>query len=117
MLWTPKALRGRERLPHLTARPDSGAGKGFEESKDYGRLARSDEYSSGVAVPGSESGHALQVRRGTTNPRIQAGQSLAFQEVKAGPVDGREVKRGGTAAETQDQSCGGAVRVATSRAS
>src|ERR1700731_4010068 len=44
-----------------------GAGKGFEESKDYGRLARSDEYSSGVAVPGSESGHALQVRRGTTN--------------------------------------------------
>src|SRR6267143_4485952 len=118
MLWTPKALRGRERLPRLTREAGQRRREGFlRKVKDYGRLARSDEYSSGIAVPGSESGHALQVRRGTTNPRIQAWQPLALQEVKAGPVDGRQVKRGGTAAETQDQSCGSAVRVAMSRAS
>src|SRR5258708_40204899 len=118
MLWTPKGLRGRERLPRLTREAGTAAqGRILRKVKDYGRLARSDEYSAGIAVPGSESGHALQVRRGTTNPRIQAGQPLALQEVKAGPVDGREVKRGRTAAETQDQSCGSAERVALARAS
>src|SRR2546425_11022677 len=30
--------------------------------KQYGRLAGSDEHSPGFAVPGSQSGHALQVR-------------------------------------------------------
>src|SRR3981081_4512719 len=113
MLWTPKALRGRERLPRLTREAVKAAqGWILRKVKDYGRLARSDEYSSGIAVPGSESGHALQVRRGTANSGVQGGQPLALQEVEAGPVDGREVQRDRTAAETQDESCGSAVRVA-----
>src|SRR5260370_42183027 len=102
MLWTPKGLRGRERLPRLTREAGTAAqGRILRKVKDYGRLARSDEYSSGIAVPGRECGHALQVCRGTTNPRIQTGQPLALQEAQARPVDGRKGKRGRTAAQKQ----------------
>src|SRR5215469_8915277 len=34
----------------------------WKGKKNYGRCTRGDEYSASVAVPGSESGHALQVR-------------------------------------------------------
>src|ERR1700689_2917053 len=75
-----------------------GKGKG-----NYGRLARSDEYSPGVAVSGSESRHALQVRWRAEDSRVQARQPLALQEIASGPVDGREVERTGTAGETETE--------------
>src|ERR1035437_6509246 len=71
--------------------------------RNYGRLARSDEYPAGVAISGRESGHAFQVRRRAKDSRIQTGQPLALQEIAAGPVDGREVKPDGTAGETQTE--------------
>jgi len=64
-----------------------GKGKGT-----YGRLARSNEYSPGVAVSGSESRHAVQVRWRAEDSRVQARQPLALQEIAFGPVDGREVE-------------------------
>src|SRR5215472_8245231 len=83
----------------------SGGTKHWQgEQRNYGRLARSDEHSPSVAIPGRESGHFVQIRRRTENPRFQAGQSLALQEVTAGSVDGREVERDGTADETEAQS-------------
>src|SRR5947209_5059097 len=78
----------------------SGKGK-----RNYGRLARSDEYSPSVTVSGRESRHFVQVCWRTEDSRVQARQSLAFQKIEAGPVDGREVERDGTAAETQAESC------------
>src|SRR5947209_9169355 len=76
----------------------SGKGK-----RNYGRLARSDEYSPSVTVSGRESRHFVQVCWRTEDSRVQARQSLAFQKIEAGPVDGREVERDGTAAEAQAQ--------------
>src|SRR6266446_9641794 len=38
------------------------AGQKLCGKDQYGRFARSDEYSPGVTVPGGKSGHALQVR-------------------------------------------------------
>src|SRR5215469_6235814 len=81
---SPKGTRGAEGL----GREQSGQG----EQRNYGRLARSDEYSPSVAVPGRESGHFVQVRWRTKDSRVQAGQSLALQEIAAGSVDGREVE-------------------------
>src|SRR5271165_1758170 len=105
MLRTPKALgadiegevvpKGNTRAPRKSGR-ERGQGH-------YGRLARSDEHPPGVAISGSESGHAVQVRRRAKNTRVQAGQPLALQEVEAGPVDGREVEPDGTAGETQTE--------------
>src|SRR5579871_3750288 len=69
-------------------REESGQG----EQRNYGRLARSNEHSPSVAVPGRESGHFVQVRRRTKDSRVQAGQSLALQEIAAGSMDGREVE-------------------------
>src|ERR1700757_4131947 len=64
------------------------AGQIFVEGiRDYGRLAGSDEHSPGIAVPGSESGHAVQVRQRTEDSGLQAGEPLALQEIEAGPVD------------------------------
>src|SRR5206468_7904241 len=60
--------------------------------------------SPGFAVPGSQSGHALQVRKRTEDSRVQAGQSLALQEIEARPVDGREVHGIGTAGEEEAES-------------
>src|ERR1700733_4489921 len=68
-------------------------------ARKHGRLARSDEHSAGIAVFGSESGHALQVRRGTEDSCFQTGQPLALQEIEAGPVDGREVEPDGIGKE------------------
>src|SRR5215469_11331201 len=81
---SPKGTRGAEGL----GREESGQGA----QRNYGRLARSDEHSPSVAVSGRESGHLVQVRRRTEDSRIQAGQSLALQEISAGSVDGREVE-------------------------
>src|SRR5258706_8050085 len=98
MLWTPRApgLAWRARIGRG---PDTGAEMVLSEARKlvrkYGRLARSDEHSSGVAIPGSESGHALQVRGRTKNSRLQTGQPLALQEIEAGSVDGREVEPDG----------------------
>src|SRR5690348_17741533 len=69
--------------------------------RNYGRLARSDEHSPSVAIPGRESGHSVQVRWRTKDSRVQAWQSVAVQEIAAGSVDGREVERDGTAGETE----------------
>src|SRR5215469_6644244 len=95
---------------HAAKTADTGlfCGKG---EKDYGRLQRSDEHSPGFAVPGSESGHALQVRQRAENPGLQAGQPLAFQEVKAGSVDGREVEPNRSQSEKETQGCGQSSRV------
>src|SRR5215472_16686417 len=83
-----------------------GTGRsGQGEQRNYGRLARSDEHSPSVAVSGRESGHFVQVRWRTKDSRIQAGESLAVQEIAAGSVDGREVERDGTGGETEAQSC------------
>src|SRR6266849_5373241 len=79
--------------------------KSVEGVWNYGRLAGSDEHSPGVAIPGSESGHALQVRRRAKDSRFQAGQPLALQEIEAGPVDGREVNPDGS--ERQEETEGG----------
>src|SRR5580692_11436707 len=88
--------------------------KGFG---DYGRLAGSHEYSPGVAVPGSESGHALQIRRGAKDSRFQAGQPLALQEIEARSVDGREIQPGGSERQKQTeggcQSCRATVKAGT----
>src|ERR1700688_4730262 len=79
--------------------------KGFG---NYGRLAGSDEHSPSFAVPGSESGHALQVRRRAEDSRFQAGQSLALQEIEARPVDGRQVQPDGSEEQKQTEgSCQG----------
>src|SRR5215831_14911674 len=89
----------------------SGGTKHWQgEQRNYGRLARSDEYSPSVAIPGRESGHFVQVRWRTKDSRVQAGQPLALQEIAAGPVDGREVKRDGTADEAQAESGGQGCR-------
>src|SRR5580692_4346860 len=121
MRWTPRApgqaLEGRSfKVSPAGRRHRSGMvlverqGTG---ARKHGRLARSDEHTPGVAVPGSESGHALQVRWRTKDSRFQAGQSLALQEVEAGSVDGREVEPDGAGIETQtqssDESCRGAI--------
>src|ERR1700752_1736596 len=74
---------------------------------NYGRLARSHEHSPGFAVSGSESGHALQVRRRTENSGVQAGEPLALQEVEAGSVDGREIKPDGSADEEETEGSSG----------
>src|ERR1022692_27131 len=109
MLGTPKFTRThfvRGILPDLGRSRQAATGsslwKGFG---DYGRLAGSHEYSPGVAVPGSESGHALQVCRGTKDSRFQAGQPLALQEVEARSVDGREVQPDGS--QEQEETEGG----------
>src|SRR2546428_13957416 len=97
MLSTPKFTRTqfctRNFFPSLPCGPEKPAAAGpdsVERALNYGRLARSHEHSPGVAVPGSESGHAVQVRRGTEHHRLQARQSLARQEIQAGPGDGRQ---------------------------
>src|SRR6202050_1436299 len=103
MLWTPRApgqaLEGRDfKVSPAGRRHRSGMvlverqGTG---ARKHGRLARSDEHTPGVAIPGSESGHALQVRWGAEDSCFQAGQPLALQEIEAGPVDGREVEPDG----------------------
>src|SRR5215467_16038598 len=80
----------------------SGGTKHWQgEQRNYGRLARSDEYSPSVAVPGRESGHFVQVRWRAEDSRVQAGEPVAVQEIAAGPVDGREVERDGTGSETE----------------
>src|SRR5580658_4296272 len=109
MLGTPKALgeaiegkavsRSKARWPEER----SGLECGGKCKRNYGRLARSDEYSPGVAISGRESGHAVQVRGRAENSRIQIGQPLALQKIAAGPVDGRQVKRDGTAGKTQTE--------------
>src|ERR1700693_5339242 len=114
MLGTPGAfptgMEGRESFAVQSPRAgDPGAGEGSggvgrnwsgNRSGKHGRLARSDEHSSGIGLSGSESGHALQVRRGREDSRLQAGQPLALQEVEAGPVDGREVEPDGAGDKT-----------------
>src|ERR1700746_2476196 len=112
MLSPPKFTR-----THFCARnfvPSSPCGRRYraeggpdsvEGGLNYGRLARSHEHSPGIAIPGSESGHAVQVRRGTENPRLQARQPLAIQEVEVGPVDGREIEPDGV--ERQEEIEGG----------
>src|SRR5207245_6554920 len=105
--FTPTQCCKRNVLPSLPSGPEKPAAAGtdsVERALNYGRLARSHEHSPGVAVPGSESGHAVQVRRGTENPRLQAGQSLALQEIEAGPVDGREVEPDGGQGKKETQS-------------
>src|ERR1035438_917950 len=120
MLGTPKALEGSLRAGQSAkANPaggESGAGngRGGKGKRNYARLARSNEHSPGVAISGRESGYALQVRGRAKDSGVQAGQSLALQEIAAGPVDGREVERDGTAGKTQteggDESCRVTVR-------
>src|SRR2546426_10528504 len=112
MLSPPKCPRtpfcARNFLPSSPCRPEIPAEDGpdsVEGALNYGRLARSHEHSPGVAIPGSESGHAVQIRRGAENPRLQAGQPLALQKVEAGPVDGREVEPDGV--ERQEETEGG----------
>src|SRR6266849_10372265 len=112
MLITPKFTRTQflyeDFFPSLPCGPEKPAAAGpdsVEGALNYGRLARSHEHSPGVAVPGSESGHAVQVRRGTKNSRLQAGQPLALQEIEAGPVDGGEVEPDG--GEKQEETEGG----------
>src|ERR1700684_2645324 len=73
-------------------------------------LARSDEHSPSFAVSGSESGHALQVRERAEDSGVQVGQSLALQEIEAGPVDGREVDGNGTAGQKESQGSGKGCR-------
>src|SRR5215469_6331993 len=80
------------------------------EQRNYGRLARSDEHSPGVAISGRESGHAVQVRWRAEDSRVQAWQSLAVQEVAARSVDGREVERDGTTGETETEGSGKSCR-------
>src|SRR5215472_7823926 len=95
--------------------PSSPAGRGkrlrqgailWKGTSNYGRLARSHEYPPGVAVPGSECGHALQVRGRANHSGFQAGQPLALQEVEARPVDGREIEPDGSE-EQQEETEGG----------
>src|SRR6267143_4997181 len=111
MLCTPKSARSRigtRGFPPkgLLLRPETPAvgalilWKGHEL---YGRLARSDEHSSGIAVPGSESGYALQVRQRAEDSGFQAGEPLALQEVEAGPVDGREVESDGSTSQEETE--------------
>src|ERR1700684_1117913 len=106
MLGTPEFTRtyfGRGVLPNLGLWQGAlSLRKGFG---DYGRLAGSHEYSPGVAVPGSESGHALQVCRRAKNSRFQTVQPLALQEIEARPVDARKVQPDGS--EEQAQTEGG----------
>src|SRR5437870_1883608 len=106
MLGTPKALgqaiegeAGSRNSPR--PREPEREGSGGKGKPNYGGLARSDEHPASVAISGRESGHTLQVRRRAKDSRVQVGQPLALQEIKAGPVDGREVERDGTAGEAQ----------------
>src|SRR4029077_8160134 len=69
----------------------------------YGRLARSDEHSPGVAVSGGEPGDPLQVRQRAEDSGLQVGQPLALQEVEAGSVDGREVEPDGSADQEETE--------------
>src|SRR5215469_957547 len=78
----------------------------WKGTSNYGRLARSDEHPPGIAVPGSECGHALQVRGRADDSSLQAGEPLALQEVEAGSVDGREVEPDGSQ-EQQEETEGG----------
>src|SRR5579863_2352583 len=108
MLGTPKALgadiEGEGVSRSEPVRERGGRAERAEGAQgNYGRLARSDEYSPGVTVSGRESGHFVQVRWRTENSRVQAGQPLAVQEIAAGPVDGREVERDGTAGEAETE--------------
>src|ERR1051325_255738 len=73
-------------------------GKG---TKNYGRVARGDEYSPGVPIPGRQSRHFVQVRWRTEDSSLQAWQPLALQEIEAGSVDGREVERNGAGGEAE----------------
>src|SRR5277367_2000338 len=111
MLGTSKALPdshgGRWHFSEQACGPETPArekgsvtGQGNRVRKN-GRLARSDERSTGFGLFGSESGHALQVRRRREDSRVQAGQPLALQKVEAGPVDGREVEPAGAGSETE----------------
>jgi len=96
--------RGQGRLPRLACGRKTAAQEVLRTGlRKYGRLARSDEHSPGVAVPGSESGHAIQIRRRTEYSRFQARQPLAVQEVEAGPVDGREVEPDGIGSKAQTE--------------
>src|SRR5438270_11360519 len=111
MLWTPKALAAdREGKEVSPSSPHAGraerVGSSGKGKRNYGRLARGDEYSPGVAVSGRESGHFVQVRWRTEDSRVQAGQSLAIQEIEAGSVDGRKVERDGTAGQAQAEGGG-----------
>src|SRR5206468_3661603 len=104
MLSTPKFTRRRFCPREFFSQVCPAAGKAVaiqglksvEGVWNYGRLAGSDEHSPGFAIPGSESGHALQVRWGTKDSGLQTGQPLALQEIEAGPVDGREVDPDGS---------------------
>src|SRR6266436_9454456 len=98
MLSTPKFTRTRLIedlvLPISSALPGTMAVLRAElcgRGKQYGRLAGSDEHSPGFAVPGSQSGHALQVCERAKDSCVQTGQPLALQEIEAGSVDGRKV--------------------------
>ena len=59
----------------------------------------------------------VQVRRRTEDSRVQAGQPLALQEIEAGPVDGREVERDGTAGETETEGSGESCRASLDKPS
>src|SRR5271165_7332631 len=99
MLGTPKALEQGNEGKAVSRWKSCGPGEperekdvGGKGKGNYGRLARSNEHSPGVAISGSESRHALQVRWRAEDSRVQAGQPLALQEIAAGSVDGREVE-------------------------
>src|ERR1700722_19828007 len=107
MLWTPRSppdshwrarmFQGKTRRPERLEREGSGGevkeasqeASSGNQARKYGGLTGSDEYPAGVAVPGSESGHALQVRRGAEDSCFQTGEPLALQEIETRPVDGR----------------------------
>src|SRR5579864_5467614 len=111
MLGTPKPLapirEGEGVCQESPQRWHRGTGRsGGTGKRNYGRLARSNEHSPSIAISGRKSGHFVQVRWRTENSRVQVRQSLALQEIEAGPVDGREVQRNGTGRKTQAESCG-----------
>src|SRR5208283_1789331 len=84
------------------------------QRKGHERCAGSDEHSASFPVPGSESGHVVQVRQRTKDSGFQARQSLALQEVEARSVDGREVRGRRTPGEAETkgghEGCGTVVR-------
>src|SRR5581483_8521739 len=63
---------------------------GSRVRSNYGRCAGSHEHSPGFGIPGSQCGHALQVRLRGKNPRFQIGQPLEIQEDHPRSVDGAE---------------------------
>src|SRR3954463_4820643 len=101
----PEEFAVRILLPKKSCNVGMAGRKQSVERDDYGRFTRSNEYSPGVAVSGCEPGHALQVRQRAEDSGIQAGQPVAVQKIKTGPVDGRAVQRDGS--EAGEESEGG----------